>query len=429
MSQLNKPKKILITNIVSLNTGDAAILWGMFEILRQRYGQDTHFVVYDRAAQIAGKYYPWATFRKALFGNRTKGWLGSKLESRGYGHWNLRLRYWLLRSAAMLCRNHLAWCARLYLSNEDFTSVMKYVQADLVISSGGTYLTENYGLWSAIYDYRLTLASGTPLLFFTQSLGPFRKPKYRAAFTQIFQKACKIFLRDEQSRDHVLDLGINSEKITLAKDAAFTIRPSKSADLLEKREDEPLLIAVSVRSLHFFKGDDDQLEKIYKDAVAAMINLAVNEFGAQVTFLSTCQGISEYWTDDSVEVDSIHEALPPEIKAKVKVDRKFRQPVDIVDAYQQFDLVIATRMHAAILGLAAGTPVLGIAYEFKLEELFHQLGMDDVRLSVSGMNVVDSEHCLHTMLKNLGYWRKHVCRVQKECRDQAWSVIKSLPEI
>ncbi|MFI7850494.1 polysaccharide pyruvyl transferase family protein, partial [Acinetobacter baumannii] len=69
-----------------------------------------------------------------------------------------------------------------------------------------------------------------------------------------------------------------------------------------------------------------------------------------------------------------------------RVDRCFRQPTEIVDTYSQFDLVIATRMHAAILALLAGTPVIGIAYEFKLEELFSQLGMAHISLPIGSID-------------------------------------------
>ena len=47
------------------------------------------------------------------------------------------------------------------------------------------------------------------------------------------------------------------------------------------------------------------------------------------------------------------------------------------DAYAAMDLVVATRMHAAILALAAGTPVLPVAYEYKTHELFGALGVGD----------------------------------------------------
>src|SRR6185295_15612118 len=43
---------------------------------------------------------------------------------------------------------------------------------------------------------------------------------------------------------------------------------------------------------------------------------------------------------------------------------------------KDYDLVIATRMHMAILALSVGTPVLPIAYEFKMRELFERLGQE-----------------------------------------------------
>ena len=49
-------------------------------------------------------------------------------------------------------------------------------------------------------------------------------------------------------------------------------------------------------------------------------------------------------------------------------------PAKIKSLYaKDYDLVIATRMHVAILALSVGTPVLPIAYEFKMRGLFERL--------------------------------------------------------
>lgn len=424
MNKPSGPKQIVITNIVSLNTGDAAILWGMFQILRARYGADTRFIVFDKSAEAAARYYPWANFRQSLFGNSPRTRLARKLQAKGYGHWNGRVRYLALSIVARLFRWKLGILARLFVNREDYESVAEYVNADLVVSTGGTYLTENYGLWTNIRDYRLTLVAGSPLVFFTQTLGPFTRPEYRAAFTDIFHKASAICLRDERSRQHVLELGIQADKIALAKDAAFVI------DV--ERPDPPtgaLRIAVSVRTMHFFNDGDRSLGEQYKASVTAMVNRAVRDFGAEVVFLSTCQGIPEYWTDDTNLADEIVSALPEDVAQSVTIDRRFRQPTEIVSAYQSYHLVIATRMHAAILGLVAGTPVLGIAYEFKLEELFHQLGMDEARLSTKDMNAAGSETALGYMLDNLDHWREKVLAVQADCSRQAASVMDKLPDV
>ncbi|MDX1560996.1 MAG: polysaccharide pyruvyl transferase family protein, partial [Marinobacter sp.] len=266
MNEHDRPKRILVTNIVSLNTGDAAILWGMLEIFRQRYGSNTRVVVFDKSAEAAGRYYPWASFRQALFGNRPRTRLGRKMQANGYGHWVERLRFITLALVARLYRWRMGFLGRLIASRADCLSVAEYVNADLVVSTGGTYLTENYGLWTNIRDYQLTLAAGSPLVFFTQTLGPFTQPKYRQAFTDIFHKASAICLRDERSRQHVLELGIQADKIALAKDAAFVINAERSVP-----PTGALRIAVSVRTMHFFNDGDRSLGEQYKASVAAMV--------------------------------------------------------------------------------------------------------------------------------------------------------------
>src|SRR3546814_6657409 len=61
-------------------------------------------------------------------------------------------------------------------------------------------------------------------------------------------------------------------------------------------------------------------------------------------------------------------------RSRVRVDDRFHTPEALRDRYAGYDMVVATRMHAAILALCAGTPVMPLAYEFKTAELFGRLG-------------------------------------------------------
>jgi polysaccharide pyruvyl transferase WcaK-like protein len=49
------------------------------------------------------------------------------------------------------------------------------------------------------------------------------------------------------------------------------------------------------------------------------------------------------------------------------------------------DLVIASRLHAVILGLVAGTPVIAVSYSRKVKQLMHELDMDNECIELSGM--------------------------------------------
>jgi colanic acid/amylovoran biosynthesis protein len=64
--------KILITNTVLLNTGDAAILIGVLKILRLAFQEEVEFTIYDKNPDIAKKYYPELQFRQSLYFSLTK---------------------------------------------------------------------------------------------------------------------------------------------------------------------------------------------------------------------------------------------------------------------------------------------------------------------------------------------------------------------
>jgi len=368
--------KIVISNIVTLNVGDAAILRGMMAVLRRAFGDDAKIVVFDKAAEAAARYYPWASFRQALFVRAPDRGVKRWLWVHGWAHRVRRFDAWRFRQAGRWL-GRARHIARLFVNDEEAADLELYRSADLVISGGGTYLVENYGLEPSTLDYELTLAFARPLAFFTQSLGPFRIPEHRKRLGHVFRSAVAMFVRDDPSAAHLRDLEVAEQRIVKCADAAFALA----------RDQEyggspigvaPPMIAISVRGWrHFETIDPDEGERRYFDSVAGLAERLSRAHDARITFVSTCQGMPEYWTDDSETARRVVERLTPEVAARVAVDTEARGPEELIDLYGSFDLVVATRMHAAILALCAGTPVLPIAYEFKTRELFERMRLGE----------------------------------------------------
>ena len=181
--------------------------------------------------------------------------------------------------------------------------------------------------------------------------------------------------RDERSASHLRDLGVSPQHVRVYPDAAFALCPPSD---LVRSAGSPLRIAVSVRTWRHFSGSDpSDSEARYFRMVAAGVTRLVRNYGAQVTFLSTCQGQPEYWADDSCTAESVTAFLDPDVVSQVRIDGAFRQPGELLSELTKYDAIIATRMHMAILGICAGVPVLPIAYEFKTRELFRELGLEE----------------------------------------------------
>lgn len=362
--------KILITNIVTLNAGDAAILYAMIDVLRAAFGDDTEFVIYDKHGDAPGRYYPELVFRKLLYLTRTERTANLRFVQRFSGL-RFKLGLWSSKHGIPLLRRAL-------LNKTEARDVQEYKTADLIVSSGGTYLVETYSLDARIFDYQLSIYLNKPLVFFTQSLGPFADPLNRKALKSIFDKAIAILVRDEQSLANLEDLGISRTKIHPAADAVFALSDLdavESAKLTSGNSHENLRVVISVREWRHFKTIDPASGmKQYIDALRSVTSYLVENRNAEITYLSTCQGMPEYWTDDSKLAHVIVDGLPETIRRSVSVDSSFHRPAELAATLKNYDLVIATRMHMAILALSAGTPVLPIAYEFKMHGLFERLG-------------------------------------------------------
>ena len=358
--------KVAVGNIVALNAGDAAILAGTERILRAALGDDLEIAVFDPDAAAARRYYDGFDFHPSIW-RRLTAWAGSGARTRP--------ALALLLAAALATRAGVGRPLRALLPAGLRDALARYAAADVVVASGGTYLMPNYAILPKLCDLMVALALGRPLVLFTQSIGSFEGRRIRWPLGFCLRRAALVVVRDAASERHVAAMGVPAERIVRAGDAAFALAETGDRVHGLAGSNRPLRLAVSVRHWpHFEAGSDDGM-RAYVGAVAGMVERLLADGRFEVTFLSTCQGMEEYWTDDAATADLVVASLPPALRGRVAVDRRHRQPAELVTAFAGFDAVVATRMHAAILALCAGRPAVAVAYEFKTAELFGQLGL------------------------------------------------------
>jgi colanic acid/amylovoran biosynthesis protein len=260
--------------------------------------------------------------------------------------------------------------------------------ADLIVSTGGTYLVEHYALEEKFLQLALAAASGKPLILFTQSLGPFRNAGNVRRLRRLLPHFRLTLLRDERSLRHLRELDAPANgPIRVVADAAFVLAdPGSWRRPGQADRKRGLRVGFSVRDW-LFPGHDSPAaaQQAYLESVAAAVEHLVRDCGAEVSFLSTCQGVPDYPFDDSAVARQIVGSLPDDVAARVTVDAGFHGPEELIGRLGGFDFVAATRMHMAILSLCVGTPVLAIAYEFKTRELFANMGLGDWVLDIDAL--------------------------------------------
>lgn len=421
--------KILIANAVTLNGGDFAILESMINVLKKTYGDDTEFIVYDFQADISARYYPEINFRTHLYVKYSrKPMKGFSFVKKVLNQFSPQKR---LMFAAKFYSKGMRSMPDLLLTKEEKVDFDHYNSADLVVTTGGTYLVENYSLSARIYDFYFTLALKKPLVFFTQSLGPFNKPDNIYHMKKIFDQASLILLRDEASYKNLELINVDVSRSRVCADVVFADTQLSVLKAAGSRPlSEPITIGISVRDWKFFVGrtHEEGLRK-YFSAVAAICEYVVEVLGGKVVFISTCQAIEEYHVDDAKTAFKIYDLLTERTKAGTTVNADFHSPTALKKILKEFDMVVSTRMHAAIQSLNLGVPVLPISYEFKTKELFSKLIDKRLILDIDTLEDKDAVRVFSEFLNGLPKTRAHMFEKVKDEHLSALTPVEHMREL
>ncbi len=355
--------------------GDAAILLGEIRALRDAFGDRLEIRIAEQHPEAAQRVYPEYEF----FGG-----LHTRHLMRSVWPPFMNSFHWRRTRLAVRMLRTVPWLARALFSARQREHLARMAHSDIVVATGGTYFVEHYNFSAKADEVLAAHALGKPVYLFTQSMGPFRRDQSRALMKQVVAASAGVFLRDERSRQYLLEVGVDERKLGVHADAGFALAPTSPPAAVPVQGPRARRIAVSVRAWRFAatmraagrpEAADEQADERYRRAIADAVR-GFARSGAEVVFISTCQGLPEFSDDSRVAQRIVDEHLAGE--ANVRVDRAFRTPTQLIDALAAFDVAIATRMHFAILALAAGTPVVAIAYEFKSRELLRGMGREDL---------------------------------------------------
>ncbi|HWK65195.1 MAG TPA: polysaccharide pyruvyl transferase family protein [Rhizobiaceae bacterium] len=397
---------VVVENTVCLNTGDAAILLAIKKILEAVYGEGIRIYAFDSNPETSArlyKNYETLSFRRLLaesaFKQQYKGHPLKNLVKRLYNQASLK-------SIDLLGRGH-SLPANLLLEKGCREDVAVYQSADAIITTGGTYLVENYNLTKRILQFRIDEFLGKAPIFFTQSLGPFNNSYNREHLTRVFRKSPLILLRDDKSARHIVDMVDDKAKCHVVADSVFALADRTRIENILASPTPPIetgRVGISVRNWNYVKDGQDGMRR-YVDAVRRIV-VSLAEQGKQITFVSTCQGVPEYAHDDSKTAGLIVSELGADIRERVAIDASFHTPDELMELVKGFDFVVATRMHMMIMSLCVGIPVLPIAYEFKTKELAGRIGISDVLMDIDTISGDDAVSKLTRFSQGLDQFRR-----------------------
>ncbi len=287
--------------------------------------------------------------------------------------------------------------------------LIREIQAsDLVISSGGGYF----------YSYRQSLpgpmffqnflsiwaatACRKPVVLFPQSFGPLFSPPAGRMLKRLLENGSvlKIFAREPKSLTILRKLleGAARDKTELCPDMAFHLTKDHARSPKNWRLDLPRpILALTVRQWDFpeEKSGRDRQEKWRR--YRSVLDEACLEFHRKwkgsIVIVPQARGPGVFEDDrrDSQDLWRRLRRLVPKPFLVYLDLPPVLSPLDMIDIFRQADLILATRFHSAILGLALGVPVISIAYQTKSASSLEWLHLDEWSLP---MNELSSQRIL-----------------------------------
>ncbi len=345
-------------------------------------------------------------------------------------HWIPALSPILLGLTCLLVYGYLSLRRLLGLSRSRFgmtagmAGFMDELQsADLVVAMPGGYLQAT--VWNDDYwllhwlSLMIAKRENKPVIIYAQSVGPFVGLHAWFAKT-LLHRLDLIMVREKFSAKRMEELEVPQARVVVVPDAAFGLRDlgtgrAEIEALVHRVESEGKpLVGVSVRNHHFpGEADPKQSMEKYLNEVARTADYLVEQLGAKVFFVPQCIGIGG--NDLSVSQEVLKRMRRQD---GAEILREDLSPVGLQSFYSRLHLLIGTRMHANILALCAGTPVVAISYERKTDGIMHKLGLQGYVVDIAKVEGKLLETVKQALAES-GNYRQSLARAIPEIRQEA----------
>jgi colanic acid/amylovoran biosynthesis protein len=346
------PPRILILHGINIwNTGDQALLQAMVTRLRDELGADVEIRIED-VFDLQERTLPDL--------ERLKVHLAPPLlpvrEAHGWTKWRWLgqavLAWWGVLLVRLFGRRGL-----IASPSSIRAGLAEMLDADLVLSKAGGHLYSTHERRIASSSYLITIwASGVlgrPTMLYAQSVGPFSGRVAGMLAARSLRRVTAATAREELSHRWLQRHLGSRTRIELTADEAFTLQgpPTSAAG-------EHTLLGMTAIAWRFPDAEDAVAARAaYEDALAEVAQWWIDERQGDVELVRWLSGGHR---EDDAEVISRLEALVDR-PGRVAISGPF-EPREAIARLGRMKLVMASRLHSAILAMLGGVPSVAIEY-------------------------------------------------------------------
>ena len=238
-------------------------------------------------------------------------------------------------------------------------------KSDVLLSGGGSLLQDSTSTRSLMYYLSITVMAKLlrkKVMLYANGIGPVSGKRNRRLVKQVVNRADLITLREENSYEELLSMGVNPKKCFVTADPAFTmngIDAEASRELLQA-EGVPLDKPIVVVSVRKWKDMDKFIGRF-----ARMCDTIVEKYDRNIVFLGM------QMPNDII----VSEKVRAQMKQKAYILKNNHSPYEVMGIISQADFILSMRLHTLIFAAKQQVPLIGFVYDPKIEYYLEKLEM------------------------------------------------------
>jgi polysaccharide pyruvyl transferase CsaB len=268
-------------------------------------------------------------------------------------------------------------------------------KSDLIVLGGGGLFQDYWGLdeatlftrlhWGLTYCAAfpaLATVMRRPFMLYAVGVGPLLSEVARRYTRLVFERANAASVRDHQSWDLLGSIGVDTSRVEVTADPAFLGRaaPLDRAEAVLARAgvpaDAPCMVALALRQWDIGIASD-----AWQRHLATALDRFVEMHRARVLFVPFHTAREEGAAADLEAACAVRSLMRNAAAAHITDAGLGASLTQAVLA--RADLVVAMRLHGAVLAANAHVPTVALAYDPKVQSLMDQLGMSGLSLDLA----------------------------------------------
>lgn len=227
--------------------------------------------------------------------------------------------------------------------------------ADVLIFGGGSLLqdvTSKRSIYYYLFLIRLAKFMGNKVVMLSQGIGPIISEKSIGEVAKTLALVDFISVRDKPSKDFLVSIGVDGDKIFISTDPVINLRKNDSFEFLVQGNKR---VCFSLRN-----WNNSSVTCRISRVAERLINDGIE-----------CHFIPFYHKEDMELVDQVEEILGDKaVYYKEKLTTN-----DAFDIIKTMDVMVGVRLHALIFAAAANVPIVAISYDQKVDHFVNSVNM------------------------------------------------------